>query len=154
MFRSLARASKPCARLASRTAPRMFATASEAADKVSVTFVTMDGHKKVTVQGNVGDSLSRVAQKAKTDGIEVPAWCNDGYMAYSDWGEGPMCRGCVVSIPDSHKDLLEPMCNREAQVLANVEEDNPSYRTSCTITLTKELDGMLVGVPEDYGEEG
>ena len=67
------------------------------------------------------------------------------------YGEGANCYFCHVIVPKSHYHLLPPKRPDEAEQLANypfAEDMTDTSRLACQVVLTKEMDGMVVYVPD------
>mmetsp|Transcript_26145 Transcript_26145/g.34354 ORF Transcript_26145/g.34354 Transcript_26145/m.34354 type:complete len:169 (-) Transcript_26145:148-654(-) len=134
---------------------RSLATVAE--NTVNVTFVNHEG-SRLTVPALVGQSLFEVARMHKLD-MEGP--CAGGGHASEvvrskDWteplyGEGPTCAYCHVMVPGQWAEALPGAKASETNCLNSFYEDediSPTSRLACQITLTKELNGITVFIPD------
>ena len=102
---------------------------------VKVTFITEQG-EKVAAQGAVGDRLLAVAQAA---GMPLEGTC-EGQMA---------CSTCHVIVAPEWFDRLPPAVDDEEDMLDLAAGVTRTSRLSCQITLTADLDGLEVRIPEE-----
>ncbi len=58
------------------------------------------------------------------------------------------CATCVCSVDPNWVDRLEPANEMEAAMLESVAATTAHGRLSCQITLTQEMDGLTVHLPE------
>ncbi len=101
-----------------------------------ITFISADGTAQ-TVDARTGDN---VMQTALAQGIEgITAECG-GAMA---------CATCHAYVADDWADKVGPATGAEADMLDFAAcEVTPSSRLSCQITITEELDGLVLRLPE------
>ncbi len=123
---------------------------------VNLQFVDSEGNR-ARLPGLVGQTLLEVAQLHKVDLVGP---CGGGgspteIRRTKDWtettfGEGPDCFVCHVQIPKQYHHLLPELNAGYQQGLQKVweEEVNNTSRLACQITLTKEMEGMIVYVPD------
>lgn len=102
---------------------------------VSVTYITFDGREQ-QVDARTGMSLMENAIANGVDGID--AVC--GGNAY--------CGTCRVHVDPAWQALLGERNDLEGPMLDTVGDDNPAARLSCQITVTGEMDGLVVRLPE------
>jgi hypothetical protein len=81
---------------------------------------------------------------AVTQKIHSSEWTEDLF------GEGPMCNLCHVIIPPQWLSKLPEALLKENTLFEDADQDDVSAnsRLGCQITLTKELDGMVVRIPD------
>ncbi|CAG5036879.1 unnamed protein product [Parnassius apollo] len=110
-------------------------------EKVKVTFVLNDGKRLETV-ANVGDSLLDVVVNNDLN-IEGFGAC-----------EGTVtCSTChVILKPEDFERLPEEASDEERDMLDLAYGLTDTSRLGCQITLTKELDGLEVKVPETIND--
>lgn len=126
---------------------------------MSVTFVNYAG-ERTTLPGRVGDSLFELARRYKYEFVD--AGCGgggspqdvlhkEGAWLEPKYGEGASCHYCHVIIPKSHYHLLPAKRPDEAEQLASYpfpEDMTDTSRLACQVTLSKDMHGMLVYVPD------
>lgn len=79
------------------------------------------------------------------------------YHKEGDWfeptyGEGPYCAGCHVIIPKAAEKFCPPMQDVESGRLEEYpfkEDMTETSRLGCCVPVTKQMDGMLVYVPDN-----
>ena len=103
---------------------------------IKVTFVSADGDQEQVVEANEGDCLLDVAQAA---GQPLEGTC-EGQMA---------CSTCHVIIGKEWFDKLPSAIEDEEDMLDLASGARRNSRLSCQITLTAELDGMVVNIPSE-----
>ncbi len=103
---------------------------------IKVTFISADGQQEQLVEANEGDCLLDVAQAA---GQPLEGTC-EGQMA---------CSTCHVIIDKAWFDKLPRASEDEEDMLDLASGARRTSRLSCQITLTPELDGMLVSIPTE-----
>ncbi|CAK1587846.1 unnamed protein product [Parnassius mnemosyne] len=110
-------------------------------EKVKVTFVLNDGKRLETV-ANVGDTLLDVVVNNDLN-IEGFGAC-----------EGTVtCSTChVILKPEDFERLPEEASDEERDMLDLAYSLTETSRLGCQITLTKELDGLEVKVPETIND--
>ena len=102
---------------------------------MKVTFLTSAGDR-VDAEGEVGDSLLRVAQAA---GMPLEGTC-EGQMA---------CSTCHVVVDKDWFDRLPEASEEEEDMLDLAAGVRRSSRLSCQIVLAEELDGLTVSIPAE-----
>ncbi|XP_075989385.1 adrenodoxin-like protein 2, mitochondrial Ferredoxin 2 [Anticarsia gemmatalis] len=110
-------------------------------EKVKVTFVLHDG-KRLETEAKVGDTLLDVVVN---NDLNI-----EGYGAC----EGTLtCSTChVVLKPDDFNRLPEEACDEERDMLDLAYGLTDTSRLGCQITLTKDLDGLEIQVPETIND--
>jgi ferredoxin len=103
---------------------------------IKITFISADGDQQQLVEANDGDCLLDVAQAA---GQPLEGTC-EGQMA---------CSTCHVIIDKAWFDKLPRASEDEEDMLDLASGARRTSRLSCQITLTNELDGMLVSIPAE-----
>ena len=103
---------------------------------IKVTFISADGDQEQVVEANEGDCLLDVAQAA---GQPLEGTC-EGQMA---------CSTCHVIIGKEYFDKLPRAIEDEEDMLDLASGARRTSRLSCQITLTTELDGMIVNIPSE-----
>lgn len=101
---------------------------------VRITFVQPDGARQ-EIEAEVGESLMASAKARGVDGI------------IAECGGSLVCGTCHVYLDDAAFALAGPPLNFEVDLLDNVREPRPTSRLSCQITVSTEMDGMIVSVP-------
>lgn len=102
---------------------------------VKVTYIEFDGREHA-IDAQAGISLMENAVANGVDGIE--AQC--GGNAY--------CATCRVFPEPEWRDRLGERNELEKPMLEDVGEAKSAARLSCQITVTEELDGLVVRLPE------
>lgn len=110
-------------------------------EKVKVTFVLYDG-KRLETEAKVGDTLLDVVVN---NDLNI-----EGYGAC----EGTLtCSTChVVLKPDDYNRLPEEACDEERDMLDLAYGLTDTSRLGCQITLTKDMDGLEIKVPETIND--
>lgn len=103
---------------------------------IKVTFISADGDQEQVVEANEGDCLLDAAQAA---GQPLEGTC-EGQMA---------CSTCHVIIDKAWFDKLARASEDEEDMLDLASGARRTSRLSCQITLTAELDGMVVTIPAE-----
>ena len=103
---------------------------------IKVTFISADGDQEQVVEASEGDSLLDVAQAA---GQPLEGTC-EGQMA---------CSTCHVIVGKDWFDILPRAIEDEEDMLDLASGARRTSRLSCQITLTAELDGMIVNIPSE-----
>lgn len=93
--------------------------------------------------------------------MDIPKWCRvpvdpKQIRRTDDWvenvyGTGEYCGQCLVQIPKAYQHLTGERLEHETSVLNATwgeEYVTPSSRCSCSITLDKKMDGMVVMIPD------
>lgn len=101
-----------------------------------VTYVEHNGTEyKVDVPE--GDSVMRGAVDNMVEGI------------VAECGGGLACATCHCYIDDAWIDRIDPPSEAESDMLESVSSERlPSSRLSCQVTVTSDLDGLVVRLPE------
>ncbi|RHY97381.1 hypothetical protein DYB35_006320 [Aphanomyces astaci] len=125
---------------------------------VSVTLLDWEGSRHV-VQGRVGQSLFEASRLSGLDIIQDDT-LGGGGAAYSAirtpeftenlFGEGPASFLSHVVVSNEWVDKLPLPTDREVRILEDVPEDDwtKNSRLATEIILTKDLEGLVVAVPE------
>jgi ferredoxin len=103
---------------------------------IRVTFVSANGDTESVVQANMGDCLLTVAQAADQP---LEGTC-EGQMA---------CSTCHVVIDKAWFDKIPPASEDEEDMLDLASGARRTSRLSCQITLTPDLDGLVVHIPAE-----
>ncbi len=126
---------------------------------VSVTFINYAGERR-TLPGLVGESLLNVAVRHNYKfvdgacgggGSPAAALHKEGEWLEPKYGEGAQCYFCHVVIPTSHYSALPPKREDEIKYLSQYpfpEDVASTSRLACQVTLTKDMNDMLVYVPD------
>jgi ferredoxin, 2Fe-2S len=105
---------------------------------VEITFIEHDG----TVHKVSAEPGSTVMQAATVNGINsIVAEC----------GGACSCSTCHVYVEDSWKDKLPPASAEEENQLDSAFDVRENSRLSCQITITEQLDGLVVRTPGYQG---
>ncbi|CAK4676521.1 hypothetical protein AeMF1_016395 [Aphanomyces euteiches] len=142
---------------------------------VSITLLDWEGSRHI-VQGRVGQSLYEASRLSGLDLIRDDSLGGGGstYSAVRTpeftenlFGEGAVSPLSHVVVSNEWVDKIPAANDREVRILEDVPEDDwtKNSRLATEIILTKELDGLVVAVPEappvetftyknDYEEEG
>ncbi|KAA0910007.1 2Fe-2S iron-sulfur cluster-binding protein [Aquicoccus porphyridii] len=103
---------------------------------IKVTFIEHDG-TETTAEGDHGDSVMSLAVAQGVDGI------------VAECGGGMMCATCHCYVDDAWFGKTGPRSEGEEDMLESaVTEVKPTSRLSCQITLSDDLDGLVVRLPE------
>lgn len=102
---------------------------------MKLTFITSEGDR-VDAQGEVGETLLRVAQAA---GMPLEGTC-EGQMA---------CSTCHVVVDKDWFDRLPEASDEEEDMLDLAAGVRRTSRLSCQIVLGEELDGLTVAIPAE-----
>jgi len=127
---------------------RAMGTAATVAEQtVSCTFIMAKAKQKVTVPGMVGWSLLDTAQH---HGLLMNAVKGEPVWDYNTFGEGPASAEDHIVVAREFFDKLEPAGYQEINVMNSevYEHKTPTSRLAACVTLTKELDGITVIVPD------
>jgi 2Fe-2S ferredoxin len=101
-----------------------------------ITYVHPDGAREV-LDVPVGTSVMRAAIMNGIDGI------------VAECGGEMMCATCHVYVEEDQLDRTPKMAEEEAAMLEfTASERRPNSRLSCQLTVTPELDGLVVYLPE------
>ena len=94
-----------------------------------------DGESR-TVSAALGESLLQIAQK---NGVNIEGAC-EGLMA---------CSTCHVIVEEGWFDNLKPAGEEEEDLLDLANGLSVTSRLGCQISMTDELDGLVVKLPEE-----
>ncbi len=100
-----------------------------------ITFIDHEGTAR-TLDVIAGDSLMQVATSNGVPGIDA------------DCGGACSCATCHVYIDSEWLGRVGPHGEMEIDMLEVVDERQDNSRLSCQITVTDELDGLVVTTPE------
>ena len=100
-----------------------------------VTFVESDGTRH-DVEARNGRPLMHAAVQNSVPGIDA------------DCGGQCMCATCHVILDDDWYARVGPPNPEEEEMLAPTPERTPTSRLSCQITVSEDLDGVVVQLPE------
>lgn len=101
-----------------------------------VTFTQPSG-EQITVSADVGRTVMKVAVENLVTGI------------VGECGGELSCATCHVFVDEPWLAKLNPMTAEEEQMLdVTSEEPTPASRLCCQITMTEDLDGLSLHVPE------
>lgn len=103
--------------------------------KITMTFINADGSRR-DVEAKIGHTVMAVAQQ---HGIDIEGAC-EGCMA---------CSTCHVIVDPDWIVKLEPAEEEEEDILDLAYGLTAHSRLGCQITLTKELDGLIVALPSE-----
>jgi ferredoxin len=103
---------------------------------ITVNFIRADGHESLSAKAVSGDSLLSVAQAA---GQALEGTC-EGQMA---------CSTCHVIVDKEWFGKLPKASTDEEDMLDLATGARRTSRLSCQITLTEELDGLIVHIPSE-----
>jgi ferredoxin len=103
---------------------------------IKVTFISGTGDKETVIEAKAGDCLLDIAQAADQP---LEGTC-EGQMA---------CSTCHVIIDKAWFDTLPRASEDEEDMLDLASGARRTSRLSCQITLTAELDGMIVHIPSE-----
>lgn len=121
---------------------------------IDLTFVDRTG-ERLAAKAQVGDSLWDVAFKNDIP-LNLDMSCDHGGNHPDLYGIGPQCDWCHVLIPKSYHQLCGPQTWKEEELLEESYFSNENSRLGCQITVSKEMDGMVIGLPprqEWYSED-
>lgn len=100
-------------------------------------FISHDGTEK-EVEVKSGTSLM---QAAISNGV---------YDIVGDCGGSASCATCHVYVDEDFKDKLEPVQDREEEMLGCTACERASNsRLSCQIVMSDDLDGIVLRIPEE-----
>ena len=102
---------------------------------IKVTFVEHDGTRR-EVEATPGNSLMLTAVSNKLPGIDA------------DCGGCCSCATCHVFVDEAWRDRLPPMEEDEDDMLDMTDDRRENSRLSCQLTISEDLDGLVVTTPE------
>ena len=100
-----------------------------------ITFVTHE-NKEYTVEVQKGLTVMEGAVQNDIPGIDA------------DCGGGMSCATCHVYVMDDWFNKIEKKTDGEEDMLDQAYEPKSNSRLSCQITVSDELDGLVVNMPE------
>lgn len=103
-----------------------------------ITYMSHSG-STTTVDAAAGMSVMRAAVMNAVPGIDA------------ECGGACACATCHVIIDPAWAGRLPPPAQMEADTLELVSDPQPNSRLSCQLTLTDELDGLVVHTPASQG---
>jgi ferredoxin, 2Fe-2S len=116
--------------------PRLASHHDKGREMPKITYVHPDGAREV-LDVPVGTSIMRAAIMNSIDGI------------VAECGGEMMCATCHVYVEEAQLDRTPKMSEEEAAMLEfTASERRPNSRLSCQLTVTPELDGLVVYLPE------
>ncbi len=101
-----------------------------------MTFVSADGKERKEVDVTVGLSILDVAHR---HGIDIEGAC-EGCMA---------CSTCHVIVDEAWFEKLDQAEEDETDMLDMAFGLTPTSRLGCQVTITEELDGIVVQLPSE-----
>jgi 2Fe-2S ferredoxin len=103
---------------------------------VKMTFVSSDGKDRKEVEATIGLSILDVAHRY---GVDIEGAC-EGCMA---------CSTCHVIVDEAWFAKLEKAEEDETDMLDMAFGLKPTSRLGCQVTITEELDGLVVQLPAE-----
>ena len=103
-----------------------------------ITYITHDNQTH-TVEVQNGLSVMEGAVQNDIPGIDA------------DCGGGMACATCHVYVKDDWFDKITPRDDGEEDMLDMAFEPKKNSRLSCQITISNELDGLIVNIPSKQG---
>ncbi|MGD9662083.1 MAG: 2Fe-2S iron-sulfur cluster-binding protein [Porticoccaceae bacterium] len=101
----------------------------------TVTFISHDGNAQ-EVHTEPGTSVMQAAVDNMIDGI------------LGDCGGSCSCATCHCYVDEAWIDKLNPPSDMEKDLLTCVQEPAENSRLSCQISVTDDLDGLIIKLPE------
>ncbi|CAM9801484.1 unnamed protein product [Ectocarpus sp. 13 AM-2016] len=126
---------RPTALVPPHTCRRGISSTAARKDKVNMTFVEDDG-TEIKVEAELGATLLEVAHE---NDVELEGACG-GDLA---------CSTCHVVLPKEYYDKLDEKEEEEDDMLDLAWGLTDTSRLGCQIKVTRDLEGMLIKVPED-----
>ena len=105
------------------------------ADKIKVNFIDKNG-EKISIDAEVGISILEVAHQNK---IDIPGIC-EGSLS---------CSTCHVIVDSDWFEKLDEASEDEEDMLDLAMGLTKTSRLSCQIKTSKELDGIVIKLPQD-----
>ena len=90
-----------------------------------------------TIEAEIGESIMQAATNNMIEGL--PAEC----------GGNCSCATCHCYIDPAMFDKLEPAGELELEMLGAAMDPKSNSRLTCQLTMTAEMDGMVLEVPEE-----
>lgn len=100
-----------------------------------IKFIDYDGDERI-IDANIGDSVMQVATQNDVPGIDA------------DCGGACSCATCHVYVNEEWMAHVGNPEEVEAEMLDVVDEKQDNSRLACQITVSDELDGLIVTTPE------
>ena len=100
-----------------------------------ITYINKDGSSK-TIEVDKGLSVMEGAIQNDIQGIDA------------DCGGGCACATCMVFIDIEWKEKINSMSEEEESMIDFHEHKNDDSRLSCQISVTADMDGMILKLPE------
>lgn len=100
-----------------------------------IKFIDCDGEER-TIDADIGDSVMQVATQNDVPGIDA------------DCGGACSCATCHVYVNEEWIGRVGSPEEVEAEMLDLVDEKQDNSRLACQITVSDELDGLIVTTPE------
>lgn len=102
----------------------------------TINYILKDGTSR-SVDAKLGSSVMENAVRSNVRGIDA------------ECGGSCSCATCHVYVDDAFFDRLPPPDEMENELLEGVASGRgPTSRLSCQLSMTAELDGLIVRVPE------
>ena len=102
---------------------------------VKITYIEANGDEEV-VEARVGQSVMEAAVKSGVRGITA------------DCGGSCACATCRVHVPEEWWARLGEASEMELAMIEFSGDPEPRTRLSCQITVTQDLDGIVLHLPE------
>lgn len=100
-----------------------------------IIFIDFEGTERV-VEANVGDSVMEAATSNDIPGIDA------------DCGGACACATCHVYVAPDWVNIVGKPEDLEAEMLDVAEEVKENSRLSCQISISDEMDGLVITTPE------
>jgi len=97
----------------------------------AITFISQDGKRQI-VEAELEYSVAEAAVNNDIAGVTM------------ECGGGGACAGCHVLIDQNYLEHLPPPEEDEADMLQFTEKTKSNSRLACQLTMTVELDGLIV----------
>ncbi len=102
----------------------------------SITFIDHEGNEQV-VEAEVGETVMQAATNNMIEGI------------VAECGGSCACGTCHCFIGSEWQSKMPEITEIERETIECAVDGTPDSRLSCQVTITSELDGMIVRLPED-----
>jgi ferredoxin, 2Fe-2S len=103
-----------------------------------ITFIEHDGTSR-TVEAEIGSTVMETALKNDVPGV------------VAECGGSCTCATCLVHVDEDWAERTGERSEEEEDQLDNAFDVRPNSRLSCQITVTEELDGLVVHTPSYQG---
>lgn len=103
---------------------------------VSIKFVDHTGEERV-VDAKVGDTVMQVALDNMVEGI------------VAECGGSCSCGTCHCFLSSEWRSKIPEASELEIDTIECALEGTPESRLACQVVITEELDGLVVGLPEE-----